>query len=198
MMSPEIIVIGASYGGLSALQTLLPVFPADFPIPVLVVQHRTRDAGHGLCEYLQRRTRLSVVEPNDKDSIAPGHVYLAPPDYHLLVEAGGFALSVDAPVAHARPSIDVLFESAADAYRERAIAVILTGTNADGAAGVKRVKAHGGYTIVQDPNDSVARQMPDAAIAAAAPPDRILPLAEIGSFLVNLCHVPQRNAHEHG
>ena len=123
-MPPEIIVIGTSFGGLGALETVLPALPRGFGVPVVVVQHRTRDANHDLREHLDRRCALPVVEPNDKDEIAPGCVYLAPRDYHLLVEdrgrepgeERGFALSIDPPVMSARPSVDVLFESAADVY----------------------------------------------------------------------------------
>jgi two-component system chemotaxis response regulator CheB len=111
---------------------------------------------------------------------------VAPPDYHVLVEDGHVALSTDAPVQFARPSIDVLFESAAAAYGERAIGIVLTGASADGAAGLARIKERGGVAIVQDPNTSVRRAMPDAAIAATVA-DAILPLAEIPKFLYGLC-----------
>jgi two-component system chemotaxis response regulator CheB len=113
-------------------------------------------------------------------------VYLAPPDYHLLVERGSFALSVDERVQNARPSIDVLFESAADAYGEGVIGVILTGANQDGAAGLAKIKERGGVAIVQDPSGAERRTMPDAAIAATVA-DAVLPLDEIGRFIYGLC-----------
>src|SRR5207247_7044474 len=122
----------------------------------------------------------------DKTAIEPRHVYIAPSDYHLLVEAGSFALSVDERVQHARPSIDVLFETAADAYGDRVIGVILTGANEDGAAGLARIKARGGVAIVQDPAGAAKRVMPEAAIAATVA-DAVLPLEDIGRFIYGLC-----------
>ena len=135
---------------------------------------------------LGEHTRRPEHDVEDKSPIEPRHVYLAPSDYHLLVEPGSFALSVDERVQHARPSIDVLFESAADAYGERVIGVILTGANEDGAAGLARIKRRGGAAIVQDPGSAERRAMPDAAIAATVA-DAILPLEEIGRFLCSLC-----------
>ncbi len=193
-MTFEIIVIGASYGGLSALQILLPELAPDFPLPLVVVQHRRKEADDGLCEYLRRRSPLPLIEPNDKEKVEPGRVYLAPRDYHLLLEKSIFALSTESPVGFARPSIDVLFESAADIYRERVIGVILTGANRDGARGLAKIKAFGGLTVVQDPQSAESRSMPEAAIAAPTV-DRILPLAEIAPFLNELCHPIQRLLH---
>ncbi len=115
-MQYEIVVVGTSLGGLKALQALLAGLPKDFPLPVVIVQHRGKDSGDPLVALLQSATPLLVREAEDKQPMAPGVVYLAPADYHLLVEAGGFMLSTDAPVVFARPSVDVLFESAADAY----------------------------------------------------------------------------------
>lgn len=188
-MSYEIVCIGTSHGGLSALQRLLPALPKDFAAPLCIVQHRSRDMDYGLCEYLQKRCQLEIREPNDKEKIMPGVVYLAPRDYHLFVEHGGFALSVEAPVAYARPSVDVLFESAADAYRERAIGVILTGSNRDGAKGLVKIKDRGGVCIVQQPAEAETSQMPQAAIDAvtAERVDYILPMNEIAGCLLRLC-----------
>ena len=132
---------------------------------------------------------LPVADANDKTPIEPGHVYLAPPDYHLLVQPGYFSLSTDDRVHFARPSIDVLFESAADAYRERVVGVILTGANADGAAGLSRIKRSGGVAVVQDPLTAERNEMPGAALAATAA-DAILPLGEIGPFLYGLLCEP--------
>lgn len=193
-MAFEIVVIGASYGGLSALQLLLPELAPDFPLPVVIVQHRKKDGDDGLCEYLKKRSRLPLIEPDDKEKVEPGCVYLAPRDYHLLIEESIFALSTESPVAFARPSIDVLFESAADVYRERIVGVILTGANRDGAKGLAKIKALGGMTVVQEPESAESRAMPAAAIAAA-PVDRILPLPQIAPFLNKLCHPTQRLLH---
>jgi len=190
----EIVVIGASYGGLSALQILLPELAPEFPLPVVVVQHRRKEADDGLCEYLRRRSQLPLIEPNDKEKVEPGRVYLAPRDYHLLIEESIFALSTESPVSFARPSIDVLFESAADIYRDRVIGVILTGANRDGARGLAKIKAFGGLTVVQDPQSAESRSMPDAAISATTV-DRILPLAEIAPYLNEVCHPIQRLLH---
>jgi two-component system chemotaxis response regulator CheB len=193
-MAFEIVVIGASYGGLSALQVMLPEFSPEFPLPVVIVQHRRREVDDGLCNFLRKRSRLPLSEPNDKEALEPGCVYLAPADYHLLMERSIFSLSTESPVGYARPSIDVLFESAADIYRERIIGVILTGSNADGARGLSRIKSLGGLTIVQDPLDAESRAMPEAAIAATKV-DRILPLAEIAPFLNKLCRPTSRLLH---
>lgn len=193
-MAFEIVVIGASYGGLAALQILLADLSPEFPLPVVIVQHRKKDGDDGLCEYLKKRSRLPLIEPDDKEKVEPGHVYLAPRDYHLLIEESIFALSTESPVAFARPSIDVLFESAADIYRDRIIGVILTGANRDGAKGLAKIKALGGLAVVQDPESAESRAMPDAAISATKV-DHILPLAEIAPFLNKLCHPVQRLLH---
>jgi two-component system chemotaxis response regulator CheB len=190
----EIVVIGASYGGLSALQALLPELAPDFPLPVVIVQHRKKDGDDGLCEFLRKRSRLPLVEPNDKEKVEPGYIYLAPRDYHLLIEKSIFALSTESPVAFARPSIDVLFESAAEVYHERAVGVILTGANRDGAQGLAKIKSFGGLTLVQEPQSAESPTMPEAAISTT-PVDRILPLPEIAPFLNELCHPISRLLH---
>jgi two-component system chemotaxis response regulator CheB len=181
----EVVVIGTSAGGLKALQTLLSGLPEEFPLPIAIVQHRGKGSESGLCEFLRQCSSLPVTEPEDKEPIVPGHVYLAPRDYHLLIENGSFALSTDWPVAYARPSIDVLFESAADEYKERAIGVILTGGNRDGACGLTKIKARGGLTLVEDPESAAYREMPDAAIAQTKV-DWVLPLPEIAPRLKRL------------
>jgi two-component system, chemotaxis family, protein-glutamate methylesterase/glutaminase len=158
--------------------------------PIVIAQHRSAEAVEtALGELLGHHTARPVVDADDKMRIERSKVYLAPPDYHLLVEPGSFALSVDARVHHARPSIDVLFESAADAYREGVIGVILTGANEDGAAGLARIKALGGVALIQDPSGAERRAMPDAAIAATVA-DAVLPLDKIGGFLYGLCVEP--------
>ena len=184
-MAFELIVIGTSWGGLQAIEILLSGLPKDFPLAIAIAQHRQRNAGDLLCNLLQRHSVLPVLEVEDKVAIAPGYVYLAPADYHLLVEPGNFALSIEAPVLYSRPSIDLLFESAADAYTDRAIGVILTGANKDGSQGLATLKRRGGLAIVQEPSEAESSFMPTAAIAATQV-DYILPLTKISSCLINL------------
>jgi two-component system chemotaxis response regulator CheB len=190
----ELVAVGASWGGLRALERFLHDLPPDCGVAVAVAQHRSADSSRGSLEsLLQSHTRMQVVEAGDKDPIEPGHVYLAPADYHLLVEPGSFALSVDDRVQFARPSVDVLFESAADAYGERLIGIVLTGANADGAAGLATIKSRGGVAVVQEPGTAEARAMPDAALKVTAA-DAVLPLEEIGAFVYGLClPVPDRS-----
>jgi two-component system chemotaxis response regulator CheB len=186
----EIVVVGASTGGLKALQVLLSGLPAAFSLPMVIVQHRGTDMETGLCEFLARSSRLPVREPEDKETLVPGRAYLAPRDYHLLIESGSFALSTALPVSFARPSIDVLFESAADEYKERAIGVILTGANQDGARGLAAIKAQGGLTLVEDPITAACREMPEAAINLTSV-DGILPLQEMAAKLQKLSNIVQ-------
>lgn len=160
--------------------------PADLPVPIVMVQHRGTAADATLVNLLQRHTDLTVVEADDKAVLEAGTLYVAPPDYHLLVETrGSLALSTEAPVWSARPSIDVLFESAADAYGPGLVGVLLTGASADGAAGLSRIKQLGGRAIVQDSATAECATMPSAGIAATAV-DYILPLEQIGEHLVSL------------
>jgi two-component system, chemotaxis family, protein-glutamate methylesterase/glutaminase len=174
-------------GGMTALETILGSLSKDFPVPIVVVQHRYRTSDGSLPAFFRRHTELAVVDALDKQWIAPGHVYLAPADYHLLVDPEGeLSLSVDERVEYSRPSIDVLFESAADAFASGVIGVVLTGANADGAHGAKRIKQRGGFVLVQDPETAESPAMPRAALAATRV-DRILPLDRIGPFLVELC-----------
>ena len=186
-MSYDVIAIGASWGGLQAVGTLLEGIPPELDQAIVVAQHRSPEAGRGVLEsLLQRHIGRPVSEPGDKETIERRRVYVAPADYHLLVDDGHFALSVDARVQFARPSIDVLFESVAESCGERAIGIVLTGANEDGAAGLASIKRHGGVSIVQDPGTAERRTMPDAALAAAEA-DAVLPLEEIAPFLYGLC-----------
>jgi len=182
----DVVVIGASWGGMRALGRVLAGLPEDFPIPIAVAQHRYADAEDDLLPaLLARHTALAVADAGDKDDLVPGRVLLAPPGYHMLIEGpaqpppatGSVALSVDEPVWFARPSIDVLFDSAAEQHGERTIGVILTGANADGAEGLAAIKRRGGYTVVQDPATAERREMPEAALAvgpnAVADPEGI-------------------------
>lgn len=179
-------MIGASRGGLDALGTLLSGLPAGFPVPVAIAQHRTRDSDETLAQLLQQSCALPVCQPEDKEDAAPGRVYLAPADYHLLAERGRFALSTEAVVNFSRPSVDVLFETAAESYGRAVVAVILTGASADGALGARRVKRCGGLVVVQKPEEAQSKAMPAAAIAAVHV-DQVLPLKEIAPLLVKIC-----------
>jgi two-component system, chemotaxis family, protein-glutamate methylesterase/glutaminase len=185
-MGYGVVAVGTSWGGLHALGVLLSDLPAGFGPSVVVAQHRGTDGPARLAETLSARTVLPVAEASDKDVLQPGHVYLAPPGYHLLVDRGALSLSTDEPERFSRPSIDVLFESVADAYRSEAIGIILTGASDDGAAGLARIRRRGGVTIVQEPTTAARRRMPEAALAAAGP-HRVLALADIAKFLVEVC-----------
>jgi two-component system chemotaxis response regulator CheB len=185
-MGTGLIAIGTSLGGLNALLSVVRQLPRDLPAALVVVQHRGVSQDTGLVDLLQQHTALTVVEAEDKMALKPGIVFVAPADYHLLVEdRESLALSTDAAVRSARPSIDVLFESAADAYGDALIAVLLTGASADGAAGLARVKQRGGRAIVQDPATAECATMPSAGIAATAV-DYVLPLERIGEHLLSL------------
>ena len=185
-MTCRIVVVGTSLGGMRALQRLLTPLPADLSVPIAVVQHRAVETVGILRAVLQRGCPLKVREPQDKEPVKPGSVYVAPADYHLMVEENAFSLSTEGPVHYARPSIDVLFESAADSYGKEAVAVVLTGASDDGARGAAKIKERGGYLIVQDPATAECPVMPRAAIAATTP-DKILPLEKIPALLVELC-----------
>jgi len=185
-MVPRVIAVGASLGGLDALQMLLRGLPATFTCPIVIVQHRRPEVDGRLVELLNGRSTLPVLEPDDKEKIQPGHVYLAPPNYHLVIEYGFFSLSLDAPVLFARPSIDVLFESLADSYGPDGVAVMMTSSNDDGALGAQAVKAAGGRVLVQDPATAKAPEGPRAVLAAVTA-DRILPLENLPRYLVDLC-----------
>lgn len=167
-LRPEIVVLGCSSGGMAAIARLLAPLPRGFALPIVIAQHRARESDDTLASVLQRTTKLTVREAEDKDPIEPGFAYLAPPDYHLLVEPGAFALSVDDMVAFSRPSIDVLFESAAEAYGRGVIGVLLTGANQDGARGMRRIEEAGGICLAQDPSTAEFPTMPSAAIARVA------------------------------
>lgn len=187
-MTAELVVIGTSMGGLSALEILCSGLPKDFPLAVAIVQHRHIDSDETLSLLLQVHCPLPVREAEDKEPIEGGRIYVAPADYHLLVDRGSFALSTEPKVCYARPSIDVLFETAADAYKEQLIGVILTGASKDGSQGLARVKERGGLTVVQSPATAESAVMPEAALAASQV-DRVLPLVEIAAFLDLCCQM---------
>jgi two-component system chemotaxis response regulator CheB len=179
------IVFGGSLGGNAALKEILRRLPADFPLPMAVVLHRHRDSDDLLIDVLQRGCAVPVGEADDKEPIDGGRVYLAPADYHLLIDRDCFALSTDDLVNFARPSIDVLFASAAEWGQRSVVAVILSGSGSDGASGARRVEECGGNVLVQDPGTAEARWMPTAAIAATRDA-RILDLAGIADALLKV------------
>ncbi|MBX3221131.1 MAG: chemotaxis protein CheB [Labilithrix sp.] len=182
-MRPHVVVMGTSAGGLRALERILGGLPAIFSIPIVAVQHRSRDS-ELFATVMRGLVALPVREAEDKEELTAPGIYLAPPDYHLLLEPGRLALSTDEPVSFSRPSIDVLFESAADAYGPGVLGVLLTGANHDGSRGCARIRAAGGVAIVQDPRTAESPEMPSAAIASGAA-DRVLALAEIAGELVH-------------
>jgi len=169
-------------GGLRALETVLGGLPRGFPVPIVAVQHRSRESSDAYADIPGRSVKLPVREIEDDDVLRAPGVYLAPPDYYVLIEPGRMVLSIDDAVSYSRPSIDVLFESAADVFGAKVIGVLLTGANHDGAKGLSRIKQAGGHAIVQDPRTAESPAMPAAGIAAA-PVDEVLPLEEIAASI---------------
>lgn len=187
MVTLSAMVIGASAGAIEALSQLLPYVPASCRVPLIVVVHLPPDQPSLLVELSAAWCVLPARHPLDKEPVTGGVVWYAPPDYHLLVEEDHtFSLSVDPPVNHSRPSIDVLFESAADAYGQGLLAVVLTGANEDGAAGARAVQQAGGTVIVQEPTTALAPRMPEAAIAAARP-QLVADISGLGEYLRTRC-----------
>lgn len=177
-MSFALVIVGASWGGLDALSVFVKGLPRDFETPVAIVQHLSKANDSLLPELLQHHTSLTICEIEDKQLIRPRHIFIAPPDYHLMIDDGYFSLSVDAPVRYSRPSIDVALQSAADVYRARVIGVVLTGANEDGSKGLRHIVNCGGRAIVQDPSTAEIATMPAAALRLV--PEAVkLPLGEI-------------------
>jgi len=185
----EIVVVGTSWGGLNALRELVSRLPADFPVPVVLIQHRHRQSNDLLSTLLQERTPLIVAEVEDKAPIERGILYIAPADYHLLLDRGFFTLSTEAPVRYSRPSIDVTFYSAADAYGAGTIGVVLTGANSDGSRGLRRIHDRGGLAFVQEPTTAESAAMPAAAIRCV-PAARVLAIPAIAAALAALAALP--------
>jgi len=182
----DAIVIGASAGGVLALQQILASFPVALPIPVLIVLHLPRDRASRIPELLGIHCKLQVREAEDKQPLAPGTVVFAPPDYHLLVEdRKSVALSADPPVLFSRPAIDPLFESAADVFGDRVLAILLTGASSDGTAGIAAVRAAGGIAWIQSPDEASSSLMPASALAHAGA-DAVLTLQDICTHLAQL------------
>ena len=186
MLKYQIIVIGVSAGGTTVLKQLLPMFPADYPIPIVVIQHLHPTQENTLLVIFDELAPLKVKEADEKEPIQSGHIYFAPPNYHLLIEDDHtLALSVDEKVNYARPSIDVLFECAADVYRGQVIGIVLTGANNDGTEGLHAIKAQGGLCIAQDPATAEVPYMPKSAIERTDI-DHILSIEDIGHLLTNV------------
>lgn len=179
----DLVVMGTSTGGLHALTRLLSGLPASFPLPIAIVQHRSRDSDERLSLLLSGASLIPVYEAEDKEPLRSPGVYLGPPDYHLLVEPDSVALSTEEPVAYSRPSIDVLFESAAYSHGGGVIGVLLTGANQDGTRGLQRIKERGGYVIVQNPDSAESAFMPKHAVKNLLP-DRVLNLDQIAAELI--------------
>jgi two-component system chemotaxis response regulator CheB len=185
-MKYEAVVIGASAGGLYALSAILEALPVNFRIPVIIVQHRSKDERTLLEEVLAHKCRIRIKQADEKETIEKGIVYFAPADYHLLIERNRtFSLSCDARVNFSRPSIDVLFETASEVYKNKLLAIILTGANNDGAEGMRLVKEKGGTTIAQNPLTAQYPVMPKAALDTGSI-QHVLDLREIRSFLINI------------
>jgi two-component system chemotaxis response regulator CheB len=182
----EAVVIGGSAGGITALQRLLKPLPAKFPLPIAIVLHIPPDRASGVPRLLSMSCALPVIEALDKQPFSPGTVVVAPPDYHLLLEPERcVSLSCDDPVVFSRPAIDPLFESAADAYGPKLLAILLTGASTDGRDGIAAVRKRGGTAWVQDPRTAEAPTMPAAAIAFAGA-DEILDLDTLAAALAGL------------
>jgi len=180
-----LVVVGASWGGLAALSKLVSALPANFSVPIAVVQHRSKHADNLLAGLLQDVSALRVVDVEDKEPLEPGSVYIAPANYHMMVDDGHLTLTTDPMVRFSRPSIDVTFMSAGDAYPGRTLGVVLTGANDDGARGLRHIVNRGGRGIVQDPETAESKAMP-AAACLAVPEAEVLPLAKIPARLVEI------------
>jgi two-component system, chemotaxis family, protein-glutamate methylesterase/glutaminase len=185
-MNYEAIVIGVSSGGMNAMKVMFSLLPKEFNTPIIIVQHISSQSENLWIRLLNDKSNLYIKEADEKESIEHGKVYIAPPNYHLLIERDKtFSLTIDERVNYARPSIDVLFESAAEAYKNKLIGVILTGSNNDGTNGLKRIKEYGGLTIVQDPATAESSYMPASAIAVVQM-DYILTLENIIKLLIKI------------
>lgn len=182
----DAIVVGASAGGVEALLKIFTPLRLGYTLPIIAVLHVPDERRSQLAEVFTSRLRIPVKEADDKEALVPGTLYFASPGYHLSIEADlTFSFSQEERVFYSRPSIDILFDSAAEAFGPRLAGVLLTGANSDGAYGLSRIKQGGGFTVVQDPSQAQARAMPDAALALHTP-DYLLPLHDIGALLVEL------------
>jgi two-component system chemotaxis response regulator CheB len=185
-MCYEAIVIGVSSGGMKAMKIMFSLLPENFSTPIIIVQHISAHSDNQWIKLLNDKSNLPIKETDEKEKIERGNVYIAPPNYHLLIEKDKtFSLTIDERVNYARPSIDVMFESAAEAYKNKLIGVILTGSNNDGTKGMKRIQECGGLTIVQDPATAESSYMP-ASVIAAMQVDYVLPLNGIIALLIKI------------
>ena len=185
-MKYEAIVIGVSSGGMNAMKVIFSLLPKNFRTPIIIVQHMGARSDSQFIRLLNNQSNVSIKEADEKEEIENGNVYIAPPNYHLMIERDKtFSLTIEERVNYARPSIDVLFESAADAYQDKLIGVILTGSSSDGTAGLKKIKEYGGLTIAQDPKTAESGYMPASAITMV-PMDFILSLEEIIKLLIKI------------
>lgn len=185
-MKYDAIVIGVSSGGMNAMKLMFSLFPGDFKIPIVIVQHINSRSDNQWIEILDKKSNIRVKEADEKEKIKEGYVYIAPANYHLLIEKDRtFSFTVDERVNFARPSIDVLFESAAEAYKSRLIGVILTGSSNDGSKGLKQIAEHGGLTIVQNPETAESSYMPEYA-RTIIEPDYVLSLEDIVKLLIEI------------
>ena len=180
------VVIGGSAGSFQVITKILSSLPKNFPLPVLLSLHRLKHVRSGFVEALSIKSKIPIVEPYDKDTIKPGYGYLAPSNYHMYIELNKrIALSTEEPVNHSRPSIDLTFETAAQAYRDKIIGIILSGANRDGAFGLKKLKQLGGLAIVQDPNECQVKTMTEASLKLTSV-DHIFTTSQIINFLLNI------------
>ncbi|MBA4058298.1 MAG: chemotaxis protein CheB [Marivirga sp.] len=187
------IVIGVSNGGLNALSTILSGIPKNYQTPIIIVQHRSKGERDLLEAVLQQKCEITIKQADEKENIVGGLVYIAPPDYHLMIEADRtFSLSIDASVRYSRPSIDVLFESAAEVYKDKLIGIILTGSNDDGANGMRSIHQNGGFTIAQNPGEAKDGAMPLASIRTGAV-RQVLLLKEIQAFMTQVGKIRNEN-----
>lgn len=185
-MNHEAIVIGVSSGGMNVMKIMFPLLPSDFRIPIIIVQHIGARSDNQWIKLLNEKCNLNIREADEKEEIKAGNVYIAPSNYHLMIEKNKtFSLSIDERVNFARPSIDVLFESAAEAYKDSLIGVVLTGSNHDGARGLKKIQEYGGLAIIQDPETAESSSMPESAMALITA-DYILPLEKIIELLIKI------------
>lgn len=181
----QAIVIGASSGGLEAFMSILPRFPANFNLPIFITQHLHQKSDSVLAELLAQKISMRVKEAEDKEPIKNGVIYISPPGYHLLIEPDKtLSLSIDEFVNYSRPSIDVLFESAAFVFKNALIGILLTGANEDGGRGLKAIYNNGGLVIVQDPNEALASTMPNAGLKYTHT-QNIFRLNQIANFVIS-------------
>jgi two-component system, chemotaxis family, protein-glutamate methylesterase/glutaminase len=186
MSTYKALVIGGSAGSFPLVVKILSSLPKNYPLPVFLCLHRLKHVRKGFVEALSIKSNIPIVEPDDKQTIKPGIAYLAPSNYHMLVEVGNtIALSTDLMVKYSRPSIDLTFDSVSNVYRDKLIAVIVSGANSDGADGMKSAKDRGAYTLVQDPAEATIQTMPNSAIQATTI-DRVLKIDDIVKFLIGL------------